>query len=264
MLMIIQITDTHVSADKEITYGVDAAKVLETAIEDIHANYPDASFVVHTGDIGGYEGRKEDYQRFNAIIGSLSLPIYYVPGNHDHKRSVLRSEVLKGEPTDEPVHWSLSKGDWHFVGLDSSTGDDRVGKISDEELVWLEKDLDAHKGIPTFIFLHHHVLPVGVHWLDELALENSLEFLEVIDSYPQVKYIVGGHVHLEKALYFRGKLFVTTPSLCEQYPANVQTFAVERIPPGYRVFRFKDDDSVETFVQRLNYTLLKTEYDIQD
>ncbi|MFH1006904.1 MAG: metallophosphoesterase [Candidatus Latescibacterota bacterium] len=261
MFTVIQITDTHVFADKEVTYGADAAKVLQIAIEDIHTRYPDAAFVVHTGDVAGYDGCKEDCERFGSIIRSLSIPILYVPGNHD-KRSVLRSELLGEEPTEGPMHWSFVHGGWLFVGLDSSAREDMVGSFPTGELAWLGRNLDAYEEFPALIFFHHHVLPVGVRWLDELALADSLKFLETIAPYPQVKYVVGGHVHLEKSLYYGGRSFLSTPSLCEQYPAHVQTFAVHRISPGYRVFRFQDDGSVETFVRRLNYMPSETEYDV--
>lgn len=262
MLTFIQITDTHIFADKEIMYGIDSAKALENAIEDIHVNYPDASFVVHTGDIAGYKGRVEDFKRFSSIIDSLSIPIHYIPGNHDIDRSILRSELLKVEPSGGAVCWSFTMEDRHFIGLDSSTGNDLVGEIAEEELNWLRKDLESKKEKQTFIFLHHHVLPVGVHWLDKLILRNNLELLELIDSFPGVECIINGHVHLEKTLVFRGKTFFSTPSLCEQYPAHVQTFAVEGIPPGYRVFHLKDNGSVESYIKRLNYKPQNTEYTV--
>lgn len=241
MLTFVQITDTHIFADREEFLGARPAEILEAAVDDIRARYPEAGFVVHTGDIGGLEGRRADYERYNGLIRPLPMPVFHVPGNHD----MVSGEFARSlQPSAGPgVQWEFEKAGWLFVGWNSSARDG-----SD-----LSRLLQRHAATPTLLFTHHNILPVGVRWIDRLIEPHSLGLLNVICSHPQVKYVVCGHVHLEKTLYYQGRYFVHTPALSWQFTPAIQDVkeSVDDVPAGYRVFTIADDGAVGSTVRRL-------------
>ncbi|KQZ72473.1 hypothetical protein ASE06_08060 [Sphingopyxis sp. Root214] len=72
--------------------------VFEDAMDKVEALRPD--FVINIGDL--IEGNSEDraqlgreWDEVNAAIGRLSVPFFYVPGNHDLTNEVQRSEWRK-------------------------------------------------------------------------------------------------------------------------------------------------------------------------
>jgi Icc protein len=246
MLSFIQITDTHVFGDRDELEGVRPAEILARAVQDILDRHPGAAFVVHSGDVGGMEGRAQDYARFGALVRPLPMPFYVVPGNHDQDLDAFRSELVSKNGAQSDVHWSFVKAGWLFVGLDSS-----AGELGGDERDWLCGVLDAGQGLPTVLFLHYHVLPVGVRSIDRMMLGDSLALLNLLDDYSQVRLVANGHVHMDHDLEYRGRRFVCTPSLCFQLDKTVQELAVDPIAPGYRVFHIQEDGTIETFVRRL-------------
>lgn len=71
---IAQISDTHLGEQ----HSPRAAEHLRAAVALINARHPDA--VILSGDIGE---TPEDREKAKTILKALTVPIYYVPGNHD-------------------------------------------------------------------------------------------------------------------------------------------------------------------------------------
>jgi 3',5'-cyclic AMP phosphodiesterase CpdA len=77
-----QISDTHIG-DKHAPH---AAENLRHATEMINARHPDA--VILSGDIGE---NPQAWDEAKSILKKLTIPLYYVPGNHDvHSNDVDR------------------------------------------------------------------------------------------------------------------------------------------------------------------------------
>ncbi|MBN1581266.1 MAG: metallophosphoesterase family protein [Anaerolineae bacterium] len=246
MLAFIQITDTHVLGDRDELEGTRPTQILDQAVRDIRDRYPDAAFVVHSGDIGGMEGRAQDYERYRSLIRHLPIPVYAVRGNHDQDSGAFRRVLLSNNAVQNELCWSFEKEGRVFVGLDSS-----AGKLGGDQQKWLRSILDARPKMPTVLFLHHHVLPIGVRAMDRMMLGDSLALLNLLDNYANVRFVASGHVHLEHDQEYRGRRFVCTPSLCFQLDKTVQEIALDPVAPGYRVFRIQASGTVETFVRRL-------------
>lgn len=240
MLTFIQITDTHVFADREEFLGAKPAEILQRAVADIRTLYPESSFVIHTGDVGGLEGSRADYERYSGLIKPLPMPVYHVAGNHD----VGQGEFARIQPSAGPgIQFEFEKAGWLFVGWNSSSLD--VGELS--------RFLQRHAATPTLLFTHHNVLPVGVRWIDRLIPAGGLDLLNVICAHDQVRYVVSGHVHMEKTLFYRGRYFVHTPALSWQFTPEIQDVkeSLDAVAPGYRVFAIADDGAVSHTVRRL-------------
>ena len=66
------------------------------------------------------------------------------------------------------------------------------GFLSGESLSYVKRELE--EGLPTIIALHHPPLEPG-GWLNRRLLENRDEFNQTINSYPNVRLVIYGHIH---------------------------------------------------------------------
>jgi Icc protein len=66
------------------------------------------------------------------------------------------------------------------------------GFLSEESLSYIKQELK--EGLPTIIALHHPPLEPG-GWLNRRLLENREAFNQTIDSYPNARLVLYGHIH---------------------------------------------------------------------
>src|SRR6187455_2155377 len=78
-LRFVQISDSHIGFDKPA--NTDVAATLRAAIEKIKAG-PEPAFILHTGDLT-HLSRESEFDTLQQILGESSLPVHYVPGEHD-------------------------------------------------------------------------------------------------------------------------------------------------------------------------------------
>ena len=136
-----------------------------------------------------------------------------------------------------------------MILLNSCIAGDHGGRIAPGELEWLERDAARASATPhVLLAVHHHVLPLGSRWLDELGLYNADELLAIVDRSPQVRCVVAGHVHQASDTSRNGVRFLTTPSTCFQFLPNVDSFAVDVRPPGFRWIDLRPDGDIATEV----------------
>ncbi len=116
-------------------------------------------FVMSVGDlIEGYTEDLEELNRqwneFNGFIDSLSVPFFYLPGNHDITNQVM--EDLWIEKFGE-TYYSFVYGDVLFLCLNSEDQKRGAGRgtISDEQFEWAKKVLAENESVRwTLIFMH--------------------------------------------------------------------------------------------------------------
>lgn len=148
--------------------------------------HPD--FVINVGDT--IQGGKDElidnqwqelrplFQRYN------HYPLYFTPGNHDVFSDTSRQRYEK--ESGRPVQYSFNYQDAHFTVLDNS----RTNDLTQEQLDFLAKDLEAHKDKnPKFIFFHKP------YWIPILKLGSSDFPLHKIAQKYGVQHIISGHGH---------------------------------------------------------------------
>lgn len=119
--------------------------VRDTAIAELVDS--DALFGVAVGDLVG--DALDLYPRLQEVMGSLPFPTHYLPGNHDmnfdsptDRYSLETYKRHFGAP-----YYSFDYGQVHFVALDNIVWQDEGyedsynGRLTDEQLRWLENDL---------------------------------------------------------------------------------------------------------------------------
>lgn len=247
---ILQITDLHLFADIKadllgvVTYESFKA-VIKHASSTIQHLRPE--LIVLSGDLS-QDDSEISYHHLMEAIAHFSQPIAWMPGNHD-KPNMMFELFAKSHLTNDK-HFLLDN--WQIILLDSHWDDHVGGKLTAEQLYFLDTTLNLHSQ-HALIFLHHHVLPIQSAWIDNINLKNSMEFLAVIDKYPQVKGVICGHVHQDSSQIRRNIKFISAPSTCIQFKPLSQNFALDTQMPGYRSFTLYSDGSFETKLYRIDY-----------
>lgn len=249
---ILQLTDMHLFEDhEERLLGVNTRETFERVFEDALINCPNPDMICLTGDISQDETIPA-YEWIAERLKAYHCPKYWVPGNHDDIDYI---ETVFPEFHIQMVkHMVLEH--WQVIMLDTKKLNAVEGHITDDQLELLETALSTYPEHPALIFMHHHPIPVGSQWLDNLMLLNANEFWDVVNVYNNVKLIVCGHVHQEFHSKMNNIEFYSTPSTCFQFRPKSASFGVDQTLPGYRVIELESNGTFKTKVNRIeNYTM---------
>ena len=245
-LHLLQLTDTHLTAREDgALRGVATRPALRAVLAHARAFHWNADALLLTGDLvhddtGGYAAVRAEF-------GGLGKPVLCLPGNHD-EAAVLRRE-LSAAPFQVGGHADF--GTWRVVMLDSSVPGQADGRLGEEELLRLDDALASAGSRHVLVCLHHHPVPQGSRWLDNVALANAAEFLAVIDRHACARAIGWGHVHQAFEGRRHGVRLFGTPSTCAQFLPGAEQFALDPQPPGYRRFTLRADGTIDSAVLRV-------------
>lgn len=248
-LLVAQITDTHLFANpNQEMKGMVTGKSLQSILDRVKQLNPQPNLLLLTGDLSQDE-TAESYQYLQTLLSPLGIPSYWIPGNHDS--FPLMEQIL----TEEPFlpHKSFQLGGWQFILLNSAVPGCVHGELSPSTLEWLENQLKLAGNCPTLVALHHPPLPINSAGFDSIKLQNPEDLWVVIDRYPQVRLVVFGHIHQEFTGERQGIHYFGTPSTCIQFLPNSTEFAIDELPPGFRLFKLYPDGNWETQVERVAY-----------
>jgi Icc protein len=241
---VLQFTDPHLSGSPDMRVrGVATDATLARCLDHARRRHPNPDAFLLTGDL--VHDDPAGYALLRARFADAGAPVHCLPGNHDHPEDV--SGALDRPPF---VHdFARRHGAWNFVMLDSTVAGEDGGHLDDDELARLDAALAAQQGAYALICLHHHPVPHGSAWLDELMLDNADEFFELLGRHPGVRGLAWGHTHQPlDGLHGRIRL-MGTPSTCMQFAQNADEFEIDDRPPGYRWIELEPDGSIETGVE---------------
>lgn len=131
--------------------------IFEKGVDKVNLLQPE--FVMSVGDmIEGYTTDTVEINRqwdeFCGFVGKLTMPFFYVPGNHDFTNPVMERIWKK---RFGPAYYSFVYKDVLFMALNSEdqTRGSGKGSISPPQLEWIRKTLDANRNVKwTFLFMH--------------------------------------------------------------------------------------------------------------
>lgn len=230
-----QISDAHFSTAKTNTsyrLTAESRELLADAISQVNETQ-NVDFVMFTGDMINTPYEKE-LMAFLKYANQLQSPWYALLGNHD---------VCVGGFLSKKLYWDILNGhnkNFHFaktyysfapkkgykvIGLDPII-DTRVtanGRIDEEQLKWLDKELAKSKNDVVLIFIHMPFVE-PLHSESHRIL-NSDEVLKVITKYKNPIAIFSGHYHTTKITQIGNVLHVSTPSMVS-YPNSFRVVKV--------------------------------------
>jgi Icc protein len=232
-VLLVQLSDLHVGGSEN---GADPIPRLEAVIEAVGGlpNRPDA--VVVTGDLTD-DGAEGNYRIARELLERLDAPLHVLPGNHDDRGRIRAALDLPGEG-EEPVNYSVDIGELRLVILDSNVPGRDPGSYDADRLDWLDRDLAAQPERPTLLAVHHPPLATGIAEWDAINLDRrDCEALgEVVARHPQLRAIVGGHLHRIAASTLSGCPVLAAPSTYLQVLPNYRHDEIEWVdPPGFAI-----------------------------
>ncbi|MEQ5774605.1 phosphodiesterase [Thalassospira sp. NFXS8] len=229
-MLIAQITDLHIRADRQLAYGqVDTATALENAVAHAQALDPAPDVILFTGDIGDI-GIAGEYDLVAEILAPLSSPWYMIPGNHD-RRVALHRAFPRAIPAQAGGFLQYAVRDFplHLIALDTLHEGFGHGVLCAERLTWLDRELARHPDQPTLIFMHHPPIISGIDHMDGLRLlpdTNSGDtpvdeigaagLAAVLARHGSVVGIICGHIHRPIHCLWHGVPLSVAPSVAHQ------------------------------------------------
>jgi len=230
------ITDIH------LPYGAD---VLARAIYELNLIHP--SLIILTGDLVDVDTISSAWLYAWKILlnGPSKVPIYVIPGNHDHAGDDAKNYVKYCGP----LHWYTRIGSFHIIALDSASD----GYVSDDQLVWAENILANITDGAKILLFHHPLFSSGPteisgswenieklksyiysSWLEHL--DNAKEILRLIEKY-NITLILSGHIHREQYNVYNGiHIFETNlPAGGSLRQGDYRSFRLIQIDENYNV-----------------------------
>ena len=236
-----QFTDLHLYGDANGRLrGVTTLATLSAALEHARRGVWPPDAVLVTGDL--VQDDPAGYAHFRRLFGPLGLPVLCLPGNHDQPEAMRRE--LSCPPFVTASHVDLSL--WRIVLLDSVMPGSAGGVLSETSLAMLDGLLADAGRRHALICLHHHPVPLSSLWLDQVGLSNAERFFAVIDSHPNVRGIVWGHVHQSFDALRNGVRLLATPSTCAQFRPYAEQFELDPRPAAYRTLELHPDGAIVT------------------
>ena len=235
-MLIAQITDCHVVEPGELVADrVDSAATLRRTVAQIAALPTPPDLVVVTGDLVN-DGLPAQYDRFQEIVGALSVPLVAVPGNHDD-RGELRARfpgLPRGGP-DDPIDHVLDLGPLRLVFLDTLVPGSIGGAVHTDQLAWLDRVLTEAADRPTLVFQHHPPFVTGIGFMDDEAFGGTPEYAATLARHPQVELVSCGHIHRSIVHRFAGTIACTWPATCVTLDLGLGDAPIRYTeePPGF-------------------------------
>ena len=240
---VVQISDTHLMQSPHAQFvGMNPEDTFLGLMQHIQATHSPIDCLVHTGDLA-QEAHPHTYTRYLEYMGSLKIPFYQTPGNHDDLncfplQNYERVSVIDLKP-------------WSIILINSAVKGRTDGCIAETDLQMLIYFLEQHQDRHIIVACHHHPIEMQSHWIDQHKLKNTPDFANVLKQYPNIKAVIHGHVHQEAHQKLGHIDIFSVPSTCVQFKPKSYNFALDAMAPGYRILKLHDNGEFFTQVYRV-------------
>ncbi|MHA6689869.1 metallophosphoesterase [Devosia sp. A449] len=254
MLKFIHLTDLHITGTGELAAGYDTYANTSRALDHALNLFPDADFVVITGDLANW-GEHEAYRRLEALIASVPIPVFLMIGNHDNRDNFF-SVFGSRHPYVLPyAQYKQTMGGYDLLFLDTQGIGSHAGCLSPARLEWLDRTL-LEASNEVVLFMHHHPAALHAPALDAKGMSNWPEFHMVLKRHAaKVRHIFHGHCHMILQGNVQGVSFTGIRSMSDQAYTDLKLSKAARqnTEPHYGVV-VVDSDSVVVHLQEFNYS----------
>ncbi len=198
-------------ADPQISnYMFDRYPVFTAACEDLHNAQCDIDALIGAGDITENAFGME-YQLVYDGLSGLDTRYVMASGNHDirlrnYKNSLKAfsefTNTLNDDEAMDCYHYSQRISGYKVIVLGSDRTEMEQAYISDEQLEWLDDELETEEGNPTFVVCHQplkdthnekeafgSITNAGGH-----VGEQSIAIKKILSKYNNV-FLISGHLH---------------------------------------------------------------------
>ena len=224
-------------------------------------------FVVYNGDLV-WDAYQDAFDNFTRIVSKQEVPVKLVHGNHDgyndDPKFFQAQKTLSGY---EKLNYSFDFGNWHFVVIGAQEKYLQQEQ-KEQQLAWVRNELATHKDKNVMLFMHYHIMPVGLSQMEFYTywpIEFKNQMLDAITEHGNVKYAFTVHVHsgvkasIKSSLEYKGTKFINTPTPVMARPFG-EEFAEYENRPNDRYFRrgfylevVVEGDSVELIGHKIQH-----------
>jgi 3',5'-cyclic-AMP phosphodiesterase len=192
----VQVSDSHVGFNKGVY--TDVVGTFQESVARINAMKVAPSLVLHTGDLT-HLSKPAEFDTVGQIMKSIKTDrSFYVPGEHDYfVDNGVQFLDRFGKGTQGTGWQSFDVKGVHFIGLvnvaNLSNGKTALGVLGDEQLAWLEKDIEGLKSsTPIVVFAHVPLWTVYEKW--GWGTEDGGRALGLLKRFGSVS-VLNGHIH---------------------------------------------------------------------
>ena len=247
-LSLLQITDLHILPDLDETFlGINTEHYFHAVLELAFAEHDHFDLILLTGDLAQHPC-PVSYQRILNSLEVYNTPCICLPGNHDDYE--LMQQIFNTGLVSCRKQVFLEN--WQLICLNSQIPGEPGGRLSKQELLFLEDCLITNPNHHALIAVHHHCLETKSAWMDTMMIKNSQDLLAIIKQYPQTKAITTGHIHQVMDITTGEVRVLGTPSTCFQFTPESKTFSLDITAPGYRLIELYADGRIESGITRLS------------
>lgn len=238
--LLAQLSDLHIGATGE---EADPLARLDAVVEAVLALPNPVDAVLVSGDLSD-DASEESYRLARSALDRFECPVHVLPGNHDDRARLREAFGLPGTGA-QPINYSAETGPLRLILLDSNVPGQDPGRFGPRDLAWLDETLGEEPERPTLLALHHTPLSTGLPGWDAINLDPAeIEALgAVVARHPQLRAIVGGHLHRIATASLAGCPVLSAPSTYLQARPDFD-FDDEDVqmvgPPGFALHVFAD------------------------
>ena len=198
-------------ADPQVSnYMFERYPVFTAACEDLHNAQCRIDALIGAGDITENAFVME-YQLVYDKLSGIDTRYIMASGNHDirlrnYQKSLAAfagfTNALNGDEAMDCYHYSQRINGYKVIVLGSDRTEMEQAYISDEQLEWLDDEIETENGKPTFVILHQPLK--NTH--NEMAAfgsitgaggsvgEQSIAIKKILSKYKNV-FLISGHLH---------------------------------------------------------------------
>ena len=257
MFTFAQISDFHISTPEGTADTLyQTARHLRIAVAHLNDLPQRPEFVLCTGDLVD-GGGADEYAILTEILGSLTMPSYLIPGNHDDRAAMRQAFPGHGylHGHDGFMQYTIEGWEPRLIALDTLIPGEGGGRLCQQRLDWLQRCLSEQPARPTILFMHHPPFRSGLKVMDSMGLEDNAGLAAIIRRHPQVEAILAGHLHRFITHRFAGTVAMTAPGPAHQVALDLG--AEERLslimePPAALLHQWLGGD--DGLVSHVSYT----------
>ncbi|UBV41973.1 phosphodiesterase [Deinococcus taeanensis] len=247
-MLLVQLSDPHIDLDRP---GKAAAFARAVAHVNALPTAPDA--VLLTGDCTEH-GTAEEYEQFTALLRTLTVPAYLVPGNHDDRAELLRRFPPPGPALPGFMQYVVNDHPLRLIGLDTHRPGHGEGELDSVRLNWLDAQLQAAPAQPTLIFMHHPPVMTGLDVMDRIGLQGREALCDLLLTHPQVLRVAAGHLHMALTTRFAHTTVMTCPGTDTTLLPELsrpEQLLVQRQPPLCLIHAWSEATGLNSFTQAI-------------
>ena len=198
-------------ADPQVSfYSSERYSVFKAANEDLHNSKDSLDALIGLGDITE-NATMLDYKLVKEPLSGLGTRYIMASGNHDIRLRIYAQSLsafsamtneLNGDEVVNSYHYSERINGYKVIVLGSDKTKLEQAYISPEQLQWLDDELKAEEGNPTFVLCHqplkdtHNEMQAfgSITKVGGSVGEQSQDIQDILSKYSNV-FLVSGHLH---------------------------------------------------------------------